>query len=49
MSQSEDLEYLSKLDERMVMYLKQLHTLILYHNQGSIEQETGEDADLRGL
>ena len=33
MSHSEDLDYLSKLNERMIMYLKQLHTLIQYHNQ----------------
>jgi len=36
MSQSEDIEYLDKLNERMLMYLKQLHTLIQYHNQGEI-------------
>lgn len=49
MSQSEDLEYLEKLNERMIMYLKQLHTLIQYNNQGKLEQEREEDADGREL
>ena len=51
MSQSEDIEYLDKLNERMVMYLKQLHTLIQYHNhnQGDLAQEQEQDADSRGI
>jgi hypothetical protein len=31
------------------MYLKQLHTLIQYHNQGKLEQETEENADSKGI
>lgn len=51
MSQSEDVEYMDKLNERMIMYLKQLHTLIQYHNQGQGEltKQQAQDANPQSI